>query len=1122
MPDPVYEATLAALDGPIDPKQFEECAVALLQKYYENLRPVPPQHDAGQDGLGELADGTRFFLAATTAKDYRRNLFKSVDSHLKAGGERRAVVLATSQSVSGQTREKLRKNLQRRNGVYLVDVHDRGDFAHLLYRHPQWRKDLLGVPGVAGALSRFPATSRPTPAVALTGREEELENLRTAEGDLLILGKAGIGKTFLLHELIEEGWGLFDTGRGLSELEDAIREMAPPRVVIDDAHFGPERITEVCRLRKEMNANFALVATSWPGQEDKVRGAFPGTPAVHRLDELDRDHILKIIQAVGIAGPEELLWQLIFQAHGRPGLAVTLARACVSGGVEDVVWGETLLKDVVGWYERTLGDKTRHVLGFLALAGASGATVERATTFLGTDLPEVNGLVRNLALGGTIDETTPVHPERLVVQPEALRYPLVRDLFFGGPGSLDIKGAVGALPNASAASFPLVAAALAGATVDRSWLAKIGDWSDERFASHFAVLGPSEMRIALERAPAHLTAIAKEAYSRGTDREHALWVLMELATTAPSATPWVGESPLDTIKALLLGKETEVSERKLAIKLADRWLLEGRVASVAFAVLSHAMRPEITGTSNKPGAADVFTISAATLSKDQIENLSTAWEPTLQVIERERPSAIAAALEAVRPWVFPGLLAMGRGPSPDVSRFMVGVAKTVVERLAELCADNWVALHRLQPLAHECGVEVSVPEPFATMFPVDRWDAKGEYQAWEQEMEAAAHSLAEDLSEQPIQEVAKLIAIAESEASETGITYPRLTPQLVRRLAHVVEDPQALLAALEECGAPNDLLAEVSAYLADQESPALEPELERLLQDPATAAAAVGVALTRPVPRKLKAQAISHLTTSNYHFDGAIIRNELDSQTLELILNGPDQEVAWRTALALWGWHNRDALNGLPGELRQRSRDLVVNHEAENQLCPSLFKQEPDLLVDWLRAWWERQREGLQEFLPMHIDDVIAALPSDTRLGLIQEIPNDVYLGDRLVTQLVSSDVAVAQALFDREDLKHLHGAALRGDPDEAWMDRALLALRYGWTPERIASETSYGSFAFSGEASDYWQKRATAFETLLPEDSEREPDRDKIAAAGMALYEQKRDTALQQEHRERVFGREA
>ncbi len=1121
MPDPLYEAIQKALTEPINAALFERCAVDLLREYYPNLRPVPPNKDAGQDGLGEMPDGTRFFLAATTAKDYRRNLLQSTQSHIDAGGDRTAVVLATTREISGQRRESLRRDVQDHTGLRLIDVHDQGDFAQLLYEHPQWRKDLLSVPGVAGALSRFPATSRPTPTIPLTGRDDELDALRATEGDLLILGKAGIGKTFLLHELLKEGWGLFDAGRSLPELEDAILEMKPARVIIDDAHFVAHRITELCRLRKEMDGEFAIIATSWPGQKDRVAGAFPDEPPTISLEELDRDQILKIIQAVGIAGPEELLWQLIFQADGRPGLAVTLARACVSGGVRDVVWGEILLKDVVGWYERTLSEKTRHVLGFLALAGASGATVEQAGSFLGTDLLEVNGLVRSLALGGAIDEATPLHPERLVVQPEALRYPLVRDMFFGGPGSPDVKGAVATLPNASAASFPLVAAALAGAAVDEGWLEEIGDWSDERFASHFGLLGSRQLRVALKRAPGHRTAIAKESYRRGVDREHALWTLMEFATTDPSATPWGNESPLDSIETLLLRLGADIDERRLAIRLADRWLQEDRDTGVALAVIAHAMRPETSGTSHRPGAGDVMTIGAAVLPKPQIEALADMWDPVLDIIEREQPSGFGGVFSMVTPWVFPGTLAMGRGPSPVVLSVMHTAAKPVIQRLAHTYAGSWVAMHRLRPLAQECGVAVSVPEPFATMFPVERWTGSGDYKAWAGETQQAVSALAEVLMDHPIREVARLIATADSDARQAGITYPRLTPKLVEHLASASGDPHALLLALEECGAAADLLIEVLSCLADRQSPALESAITRLLAQPSTVPAAVAVGLTRPVSTHVKEQAIAQISLGGFDINGLIIRNELDEVTLELLLTAPDQELAWRVALALWGWRHRVALEGLRDDLRQLSRDLIVNHPAEDQLYQSVFEQEPEVLVDSIRAWWERLRTGSLEFLPMHVEDLVAGLSIEARLDLIADIPADLLSDHRLVSQLVSSDLRVAKALFEREDLEHLHGAALNGDPDAAWMERALLALDKGWSPERVAFETSM-DVAFSGEASAYWQKKVDAFESLRVSGPNQEPDRERIVAAGIALYEQKRDADLQRERRERVFGRHA
>ena len=1118
MPDPLYEAIQKALNEPINAALFERCAVDLLWEYYSNLRPVPPNKDAGQDGLGETPDGTRFFLAATTAKDYRRNLLQSAQSHVDAGGDRRAVVLATTREVSGQRRESLRRDLQDQTGLRLIDVHDQGDFAQLLYDHPKWRKDLLNVRGVAGALSRFPATYRPTPTIPLIGRDDEIEALRATEGDLLILGKAGIGKTFLLHELMGEGWGLFDASRSLPELEDAIREMKPARVIIDDAHFVAHRITELCRLRKEMDGDFAIIATSWPGQKDRVAGAFPDEPPTFPLEELDRDQILKIIQAVGIAGPEELQWQLIFQAHGRPGLAVTLARACVSGKVMDVLTGEQLLKDVVQWYERTLGEEARHVLGFLALAGSSGASVEQAGAFLGFDLPKAVELVRGLASGGTIDEASRGQPGQLVVQPEALRYPLVREMFFGGPGSPEVKAAVAALPNPSIAAFPLVAAALAGAAVDEGWLEEIGDWSDERFASHFGLLGSRQLRVALKRAPGHRTAIAKESYRRGVDREHALWALMQ--SPNPQAQVWGTENPLDTIKSLLQRPEGSIDDRKLAISLADRWLQEGKDVDVALAVLSHAMWPEISGASNKPGAADVMTISAAVLAEADMNALADMWDSVLDLIEREHPSSFGTVFAMVEPWVFPGTLAMGRGPSPNVLSTMRTAAERVVRQFATTYADSWIAMYRLRPLAQECGVEVSVPEPFATMFPVERWDGSGDDEAWAGETQQAVSALAEVLMDHPVREVARLIATADSDARQAGITYPRLTPKLVEHLASASGDPHALLLALEECGAAADLLIEVLNCLADRQLPDLESAIVRLLGQRSTVPAAVALGLTRPVSRHVKEQAIAQMSRHNFDFDGAIIRNELDHPTLEFLLTAPDEEVAWRVAIALWGRRHRNALDGLPEELRQRSRNLVVNHPADDQLYQPLFRQHPDVLVDWIRARWERLRAGSPELLPRY-DDLIAGLPIETRLDLIADIPADLPSDHRLVTQLVSHDLEVAKALFDREDLEHLHGAALSGDPDAAWMESALLALDKGWSPERVAFETSM-DVAFSGEASAYWQKKVDAFESLRVGGPGQEPERERIVAAGIALYEQKRDADLQRERRERVFGRES
>ena len=91
-------------------------------------------------------------------------------------------MFATTRAVSGQRRSALTSQLREEFGVRLHNVHDRADFIQLLYDSPKWRKDLLGVPGQARALTQLPTSRRPMPPVPLIGRDDEIAQLRDIKG----------------------------------------------------------------------------------------------------------------------------------------------------------------------------------------------------------------------------------------------------------------------------------------------------------------------------------------------------------------------------------------------------------------------------------------------------------------------------------------------------------------------------------------------------------------------------------------------------------------------------------------------------------------------------------------------------------------------------------------------------------------------------------------------------------------------------------------------------------------------------------------------------------------------------------------------------------------------------
>ena len=74
----------------------------------------------------------------------------------------------------------------------------------------------------------------------------------------------------MLQHLIEDDWGLFDDVWDISQLEDAIRDMQPTRIVVDDAHLQGDRLSKLRQLRTQMDANFTIAAVTWPGSVDNV------------------------------------------------------------------------------------------------------------------------------------------------------------------------------------------------------------------------------------------------------------------------------------------------------------------------------------------------------------------------------------------------------------------------------------------------------------------------------------------------------------------------------------------------------------------------------------------------------------------------------------------------------------------------------------------------------------------------------------------------------------------------------------------------------------------------------------------------------------------------------------
>ena len=1075
------------------------------------------------DGVGELPDGTPFFLVTTVQRDSRANLERNVASYIAAGGERRVVVFATSRRVTGRRSLELDDHLRDQFGVRLAAVHDRADFIARLYRSAAWRRELLGVPGEARALSQLPATHRPTPEIPLVGRDQELQRLKTIEGDLVVVGKPGIGKTFLLQNLVEGDWGLFDDGWDIEKLEDAIRDMQPARIVVDDAHLQGDRLSTLRQLRTQMGDDFTIVAVTWPGSVDEVVGTLPDATRLE-IRELERDQILRVIEEVGVAGPVPLQAHIVNQAQGRVGLAVTLAHASLTGDLRDVATGDALLHDLVGWYTRMIGPESRYVLGFLALAGHHGATLAQVRKALDLTQPAVADVIRGLADGGTLDEAHAAGGAvRLRVQPAELRYALVRDIYLAGAGSLDLREALRHLDNAGSAAGPLLGAIHRGAGLDRQFVCDLIDDHDSDAAVAFALLGLGELHQALVRWPQFRDEIIREAHRAEVDPEATLPLLLDSAVGDDGPENSDPDQPLRVIDDHIAASDHPIEIRETAIEAIDRWLRAGGDVGVGIRALAHVMRPQLRTVVADPGFGNTLTLTDAPLPPEVVTALDSLWDRVLGVVEREKDGPVGPLIAGLHSWVYPENLNIGSASSEAAERTIRGVVPRVIKRLAAILAERPGALRELRSYGAEFDLEIEIPPEFETLFPVF-WrgsDSDGDYEDWERKATEAVDALAEDARSRSVDDQVELLAGSDAEATAAGISYPRLTPRLARRLAESSAEPIGWIDELVRREAPGDLLLPFLERSIEADAKGWQDALANLLGDDSYSWVASQVVLTHPVGEDLTAKGIAGLTGKHKNLiQLLLVRREVDAETVERLLDARDPTVARDTAVTIAHGPGEEVLSSLSEAGQARWREVIVTSPADDYWYSEVLKRNPGLFADWLRGWFARlQRDSTDQWLLPHtLKEGIGGLPLHVRRELIDAIPADApfFPLQDVVTELVASDLRVAEALLDRSDLEDIHWVCLRRGPSETWMERALLALDRGWEPEWIVGHTMFSENVWSGEESHHWQATVDAFSELERRDDER---RGALIDAGVKVFGDLRDRAAERERDERIFG---
>ena len=1111
--DPLYRQIFEALAGKLDPDIFEPCATDILRDDWPTLAPVPGGSDGGRDGVTS-DDGP--FLVCTTSDDVSRNLRKSLDQHTQSGAKSRAVIVATSALVTAPQRASLERHATDR-GYVLRNVYERTWFSNRLYENSRWRKELLGIAGVAPVLSAVPVGWRSGPAV-LVGRDAEIARLRDERGDVVVVGQPGSGKTAVLQTLIPSG-GLFVVNPDIGQIADACRELKPTAVIVDDAAILSSLTTEFLarlrHLRTGMHADFRIVAGTWPAEAKAVMEALGADETASiQIERLSRDQVVQLLGQLGITGPSQLVRWLVDQADGLAGMATALAQAVLSGKGEKVFTGEALAERTYSTLDRLLPKTARYVLGVLALGGDAGMAPSDAARLLGMSVPDYFDCVARLADGGILRETVHQYNQTHAVFPRLLRWVLVRDMFFKGPPPVSYESAIAMVPSASEATKVLIGAQSRGAYVP-DLRERVLAADRKEVWTMYASMGRSETIYALENDENALENIVQPALRHAPDR--ILPRLLEAAVQDGRELSPHPEHPLRQIEtwseAIDPFEGDFISRRNSLLLAVESWGLrgDGARASVALQALSYALAPAVNGSESDPGGGHTLTITRGLLGVSALKRLGGFWPRALKLILAPPRVSWKPVFRLIQNWIYPSVYVQ---ETEESEKARAGIVEKMLVDLAGATREHPGLQHRLKEIADRRSVVVDVvlSQEYEELFP--RFPPKAE------DLTAACATSAKKFADRHVAGdpniFASRLVMLEIEARLADQSGPYVAHQACALIAAQVSDPLAWFRALRAAGAAPNCAERFLRHAAEKVSDETTRELAECLTDRAHSDAAIAIVLVDSRwPQDLVAHALAAAGNSSDVLKHLSMVGRLPVDHLKRLLESDDEGI--RAAVIEGHWIHIERGSVAPA-LRDAWRSAVLRAGGRGHVLVEILQGDHSLAEDWIASRIDASTDAYIEFEDTNtMENVAAVLPNDARQRLLARMTSDAKVNSSVVDALIGDDIVAYRGLLLREEMKIHHLRLLEGEPNSRWLGRAKATLEAGHAPEDIAQASFGGVFHWTGSEYEFWQSWKKSFEDLNPgADEVCRP----ILAEGARLAGERAEEAKRRERREETYGR--
>ncbi len=1118
--DPHHGAILAGLDATLDRDVFEACAVELVRQDGWRVVHVRGGKDSGFDGAVADGEGEPFPLISTTSKDpsdQRRNYRQSLNQARRDGLRCDRAIFATSRRLTPHARGKLFE-FSRSLGVVLVQAYDQDWFAYRLYGNPHWCKRLLGLSGRPRALSSFPKTSRPVVGDQVFGREADLQWLMSPNGDRLLIGGPGSGKTFLLRSLVMQGQALFLVDGDLEHIANDLKELQPPAVIIDDAHAFPDLVESFAHLRQSIAAeHIRIIATSWPSEAEGVKFSLQlGDDDLRHLDLLDADTIVEIIKSFGITGPTELVRVIRKQADGRPGLAATLTRLYLKGDRWQVASGEVLVNQLTSQLNRALDFDAKRLLAPFALGGDAGVDKTRVAELCGMSGFEMSDKLAQLADAGVLRE----RPQgALSVEPSQMRWALVRDVFFDGEARLDHAPFLEIVQDREDALRTLVGAHSRGAVIPdlTHHLGQLGSpsvWSD------FASMGPLETNYVVSKHPELILDIARSGLRHSP--EAMIPRLLDNVRLEEYEGRIQRQGPMKDIEDWAThadpAEDDVLFRRTVLVRAVRTWHRRTRKSRIALDAMCIALQPGFEFFKSDPGVGRTVTAHFGVLPESALGEISELWPVAMEVVQVSGDNPWQELCDLVVRWRF----AHPEIELPENTRAkMHEFAERMLTDLVEVTRHHPGIQHRLRGLANRigCQVELTLDRDFEEIYsvspsdPIEHWEAR-------------TKKLAERWAESSNEEIAKSLARTESQARLAGMDRTiGLSIAACQKLAKMTPDPSEFASTLIRNQLSDGVVEPFLREATIEASSKGTSLLRSCLNEERYEAAALSVIVRhREPPAELIPTFLERARKWPAIIETWCLRGEVADTMLQAMLRAEDFRLALACAIGHWCAKPKGQIEH---HLYAPWKNAILRSACEEMAgqdhyywLGEILSSDGDLSADWLLA----SRAHKRPLFPLMMNEEIAqsavdAMNPEQRGRVLIALPGDVlWTPHKVVQRLVGDDLNLYRTLLESDKHSRYHLSPLVGKPDRTWGTKAALAVCAGYSVDDVVASAFNAPWSWSGEQSDMWEDWRLAFEGLGEVDG-ADTIISQIAIRGAEMMEKEKQAALIRERDEAVHG---